>query len=270
MWQTLFHIPLNVAGLPIFGVGLLLAIWTVFSLGLLAYLVSRQGFNADTWSYVPLLLIVAAVIVWMVPALCDQQGLPIHGFGVMMLLGVLAAMALVLWRAKRAGLDPELIYTLAMWMIIPGIIAARAFYVIQYWPTQYWPVYQMQGGWALFGAVLNITQGGLTVYGGFIAGMAGLLAFAYQYKLPLLALADLVTPSMVLGLAIGRLGCLMNGCCFGGVCNLPWAITFPSSSFAYYSQVERGQMYGFTLSNNPDSAPILLAVDPHSPAGARA
>ncbi len=267
MWQTLFHIPLEIAGLPVFGLGLLLGLWAVFSVGLLAWLAWRQGFNADTWSYVPILLIVAAVIAWLLPALCDEHGFPIHGYGIMMLLAVVAATALAVWRAKRLGLDPDLIYSLALWMIVPGFVAARAFYVIEYWSTQYWPVYVERGGIALLGAALNIAQGGLVVYGGFIAGVCGLLVFAYKYKLPALALADLMTPSMLLGLAFGRLGCLMNGCCYGGVCNLPWAITFPPQSFAYLSQVERGQMYGFRLSGDPNAAPILLAVDADSPAG---
>ena len=107
------------------------------------------------------------------------------------------------------------------------------------------------------------------VYGGFMAGVLGLLAFAYKYKLPALALADLIAPSMLLGLAFGRLGCLLNGCCYGGVCTLPWAVTFPPQSFAYLSQIERGQMYGFRLSGDPNAAPILLSVETDSPAGAR-
>jgi phosphatidylglycerol:prolipoprotein diacylglycerol transferase len=267
MCQTLFHIPLQISGLPVFGLGILFVGWAIFSAGLLLYLARRQGFNAETWGYVPILLLIAAIIGWMLPALCDEQGLPIHGYGVMMLLAVVAATGLAVWRAKRLGLHPDLIYSLALWMIIPGIIAARTFYVVEYWSTQYWPVYQMQGGWALFGAVINITQGGLVVYGGFVAGMAGLVAFAYRNQLAPLALADLLAPSMLLGLAIGRIGCLMNGCCYGGECHLPWAITFPAHSYAYYNQLERGQMQGFTLSNDPRAAPVLLAVDPNTPAG---
>ncbi len=228
MWQTVFHIPLEIAGMRVFGVGLLLGIWAIFCLGLLAWLAWRQGFNADTLSYLPVMLLVAAVIAWLLPALCDQQGLPIHGFGIMMLLAVVAAMGLAVWRAKRVGLNSDLIYSIALWVIIPGIIAARAFYVIEYWSSQYWPVYQDRGGLAFVGAMLNIAQGGLVVYGGLLAGLLGLLSFARIHKLPLMALADLIAPSMVLGLAFGRIGCLMNGCCFGGECDLPWAITFPA------------------------------------------
>lgn len=267
MWQTFFHIPMEIAGVPVFGVGLLLGIWVLFGVGLMAWLAWRQGFNADTWGYAPILLIVAAVITWLLPALCDEQGFPIHGYGVMNLLAVVAATALCVWRARRAGIDAELIYSLAIWMIIPGIVGGRAFYVVEYWSTQYWPVYLQHGGLPLLGSVLNTAQGGMVVYGSFFGGMSGLLAFVHKYRLPWLALVDLIAPGMVLGLAIGRIGCLMTGCCYGGACHLPWAITFPPLSPAYYNQVERGQMYGFRLSGNPDAAPILLAVDADSAAG---
>ncbi|MGW8257837.1 MAG: prolipoprotein diacylglyceryl transferase family protein, partial [Thermoguttaceae bacterium] len=243
-------------------------VWVVFSAAVLGYLVWKQGFSADTWGYLPVLLLIAAAIVWMLPAICDERGLPIRGYGVMNLLAVLCAVWLATWRAKRVGLNPELIYSLALWMLIPGIILARSFYVIQYWSTQYWPVYQ---GMALFAAVINIAQGGMVVYGAFLGGTLGMLAFARREKLPLLALADLVAPSLVLGLAIGRIGCLMTGCCYGGVCDLPWAITFPRSSPAYLDQIQRGQIpaYGFTLRNDterPDAPPMVLTVDPASSA----
>jgi phosphatidylglycerol---prolipoprotein diacylglyceryl transferase len=267
MWQTLFHIPLEIGGLPVFGAGVLLVGWMIFSLGLLAWLARRQGFNADTLSYVPILVIVAAVIGWLLPALCDQDGFPIHGYGMMLLMAVLAALGLAVWRGKRLGLEPDLIYSLSLWMILPGIVAARAFYVIEYWDTQYYPVYVEHGAPALLGAVMNIAQGGLVVYGGFLAGVCGLLAFAWKYKLRAFALADLMAPSLLVGLALGRIGCLLNGCCYGGECHLPWAITFSNESFAYLSQVQRGQMYGFRISGDPNAEAMLLAVDADSPAG---
>ena len=93
-----------------------------------------------------------------------------------------------------------------------------------------------------------MTKGGLVVYGAFFGGVAGLLLFVRKHRLPLLAICDLIAPSMVLGLAIGRIGCLLNGCCFGAVCDHPWAITFPARQpRPIVAQVERGQMYGFTL-----------------------
>ena len=119
--------------------------WAVASVGVLACLAWRQGFNADTWGYVPILLLIGAIIRWVLPAICEPQGLPIHGYGVMMLLAVVAGTMLAAWRAKRVGLDPEVIFSLVFWMLVPGIVGARAFYVIEYWRPQYWPCLHRSG-----------------------------------------------------------------------------------------------------------------------------
>ena len=168
MCQTLFHIPATVAGCPVFGFGLLLAIWAVGSVVTLVLLVRRQGFNADTWGYVPILLLIGAIIAWLLPAICEESpegvplGLPIRGYGVMMLLAVVAGTLVAAWRAKRVGLDPDLIFSLIFWMLIPGIIGARAFYVIEYWKRDYWPAYAGEGGslGALLRSVLNMARAG--------------------------------------------------------------------------------------------------------------
>ena len=264
------------AGYPVFGFGLLLALWAVASVITLAVLARRQGFNADTWGYVPILLLIGAIIRWVLPAICEQSpsglplGLPIRGYGAMMLLAVVSGTLLAAWRAKRVGLNPDLMFTLIFWMLIPGIIGARGFYVIEYWSRDYWPAYADKGGslGALLGNILNLTQGGLVVYGSFIGGLLGMLLFVRKHRLPLLALADLIAPSMLLGLAIGRVGCLLNGCCFGGVCDHPWAIEFPATSPAYRAQAERGQMHGFDVGDDPDAKPsVVLKVVADSPAG---
>jgi len=269
MLQTLFYIPAEVAGIPVFGLGLLLAVWAVASVAVLARLVRRQGFNADTWGYVPILLLVGAIIRWLLPVIAEEgKGLPIHGYGVMMLLAVLAATGLSASRARRAGFDSEMIFSLIFWMLVPGIIGARAFYVIEYWP-EYWRTYVEPGGGLgpFVAAVLSVNKGGLVLYGAFFGGVTGLLLFVRKHRLPLLALCDLIAPSMMLGLAIGRIGCLLNGCCYGGLCHHDWAVSFPPGSPPYRSQVERGQMYGFALDANPAAEPVVRAVEPDSPAG---
>ena len=188
MCQTLFHIPATVAGYPVFGFGLLLALWAVASVITLAVLARRQGFNADTWGYVPILLLIGAIIAWLLPRICEVSpagvslGLPIRGYGAMMLLAVVSGTVLAAWRAKRVGLNPDLIFTLIFWMLIPGIIGARGFYVIEYWSRDYWPAYADKGGslGALLGNILNLTQGGLVVYGAFIGGLLGNASFRSQ------------------------------------------------------------------------------------------
>jgi len=228
MRQTLFYIPNEeIAGLPVFGRGWLLLAWAVFSIVLLIWLIRKQGSRAEAWGYAPLLVLVGAAIWFVLPRLCEPQGLPIRGYGVMLLVAVSSAVALAAWRARRLGVDPELIVTLAFWMFVPGIVGARAFYVIQYWPE-----FQRATPVETLGALVNVTQGGLVVYGSVIGGILGLMAFVYKYKMPPLATFDLMTPSFLLGLAIGRLGCLLNGCCYGETCDLLWAVTFPGSTWS--------------------------------------
>ena len=104
------------------------------------------------------------------------------------------------------------------------------------------------------------------MYGSLIGGMIALFIFTHRHHLPVLATCDLLAPSMMLGLAIGRIGCLMNGCCFGGPCDLRWAVTFPPDSPPYESQVARGEMYGFRISGDPAKPAVVLGVEPDSAA----
>ena len=132
MRSILFHIPATLFGLPMFGLGLLLAVWAVLSLVLLAWLIRRQGLSSDTLGYVPLLLVIGALVYWVLPSLCDSEGLPIRSYGMMMLLGILTGTALAIRRARPLGLDSDSVVTLVFWIVVPGIVGARMFYVIEY------------------------------------------------------------------------------------------------------------------------------------------
>lgn len=268
MLQTLFHIPNQIGGVPLFGFGLLLALWAVGSVVFLAWLVRRQGFSSDTQGYIPLLLVIGGAIWLVLPKLCDAHGLPIRGYGMMLLLAVVSAVGLAAWRAKRRGLDPDVIFNLAFWVFVPGLIGARVFYVIQKWPLEFEPILHTKGFWAVVGDVLNIAQGGLVVYGSIIGGIVGAVTFIYKYKLPPLATFDLLVPSLALGLAIGRLGCMMNGCCYGGDCHLPWAVSFPPGSPVHYHQFFDGDLavYGLKLAEHPQQLPQITDVAAESPA----
>ncbi len=125
MRQTLFYIPLEIAGYPLFGWGILLAVWAVVSAVVLATLLRRHGPNAETLGYIPLLGLVGLVIAFVLPAIAETQGLPIRGYGVMLLLALVASVGLALVRAKRRGLDPEIINSLGLWLITSGIAAAH-------------------------------------------------------------------------------------------------------------------------------------------------
>lgn len=266
MRSTLFHIPLEVAGVPLFGFGLLLAVWAICSLVLLAVLWRRQGFNADTQSYLPILAMFGLVILFL-PQIADPAGLPIRGFGLMLLLAVVSGVGLAMHRARQMKVDPELILSLAFWLFLFGIVGARLFYVVQKWPTEFSGRYSGSG---LLFALVNVTQGGLVVYGSVIGAALGLWIFCRRYRVPLLALCDLIAPSLALGLALGRVGCFLNGCCFGGMCDLPWAVQFPWESPPHVRQVQQGQvdLFGMVIDGSLGGPPVIREVVPGSLADA--
>ena len=272
MRSTLFYIPAEVAGVPVFGIGWLLFAWLVLSGLFLAVLIRRQGFNRDAASYVPFLAIIALIIVFGLPLLVEAdasgrtQGIPVRGFGVMLVLATIAGVGLAAYRAQRMGLDPEVIYSLAFCMFVAGIIGARLFYVIQKWNEFEQPTMA-----ATLQAVMNFTKGGLVVYGSVLAGVPAGVWFLWRRKLPILAVCDIIAPSMVVGLAIGRIGCFLNGCCFGGACpESSLGVTFPAGSPPYAQHQEAGWQSGVWLENNggkitvshvaPDSAAAKVGV----------
>ncbi len=260
MRQDLIHIPHQWLGVPVFGAGWLLMLWAVVSLTLLLYLWRRQGWNADTRSYLPLLALLGLMI-WLVlprleelPDVGPSRGLPIRGYGVMLLLGVLAGVSLAVREARRVGLDPDSVVSLCLHLFVWGIVGARLFYVIEYWP-QFSRATPLQ----TLAAVLNVIEGGLVVYGSLIGALVGGLWFLHRRALPVLATADLLAPSLAVGLALGRVGCFLNGCCYGGVCDAAWAVTFPSQSEPYAHQRSLGQLHGFRLAEAADGQAARVA-----------
>ncbi|MCR4412223.1 MAG: prolipoprotein diacylglyceryl transferase [Thermoguttaceae bacterium] len=265
MQQTLFFIPERIGGVPVFGFGVLLAVWAAASLAWMLYALVRYGWrNAETWNHA-LLLAVLGVVIWQVmPRIAvPGQGLPVRGYGVLLLLGILAGTGLTVWRGRRVGLDGEKVATLCFWGVVCGIIGSRAFYVIQYWPD-----FQRPTLGQTLGAIVNITQGGIVVYGALIGGLVGFAVYGIKEKMPLLASLDLLAPGMLLGLAIGRVGCFLNGCCFGGACDLPWAVRFPAGSPPYLHQAEHGDLFlqGLRIAGSPEAPPIIAEVEPGSAA----
>lgn len=161
--------------------------------------------------------------------LIELPGTPvrIYGFGLMFCLAFLAAIFLAAWRARRERLNPEWIYDLAVWILLGGIIGARGLYVIQYWGRRIKTLPDL----------FKIWEGGIVFYGGVVGGLVAGLVYARRKRLPILPILDAVAPAVVLGLAIGRIGCFLNGCCYGDRCELPWAVSFPPVSPPWYHQV---------------------------------
>ncbi len=277
MCSELFRIPYSWGGVPIFGFGVLLAFWAVASALTLASLVRRHGWSGETWGTIPMLVLLGAAIVGM-PRLFPD-GFPVRGYGVMLLLGISASVGAAAYRARQVGLNPELILSGAIWLVVSGIIGARLFYVIEYWGVRFGTGNLRD---TIF-EILNFPEGGLVIYGGFIGSAIGVLYFTRQHRIPFLALADLAAPSLMIGLAFGRIGCFLNGCCYGGETNLPWAVTFPKYSSRYEAdqplsarrytppytdQAARGELHGFRIEPQGDQPAVVSRVDAGSPAAA--
>lgn len=249
MLDTLVLVPHEAFGLPVFGWGWALGIWLVVATAIACVQGRRSGWSAETWSSLPLFLAVAAMLVFLLPRFEETDasgvpiGLPIRGFGVMVTLGVMSGVGLSAYAARREGLDPEWIYSLAFWMVAVGGAGARLFYVVQYWHE-----YQRDTWGATLGEVANFTRGGLVVYGALIGALAAATWFLRTRRLPLLAMGDLIAPGMLVGLAWGRIGCFLHGCCFGGLCSVSaLGVTFPYPSPPYEHQQAEGMFHGLRL-----------------------
>lgn len=144
----------------------------------------------------------------------------IHGYGLMIGLGVMAALLLGDYRSKKFGLNGDHIYGMTFSAVILGFIAARILFIITEWkgflqnPMQY-----------LAGA-------GFVVYGGIIGGALTIYGFCKIKKIDMLAYLDLMIPSVALAQAFGRVGCFLAGCCYGRETDSLLGVVFTNSDFA--------------------------------------
>lgn len=128
-------------------------------------------------------------------------------------------------RAARQGLDPHVVVDVSMLIIVAALVGSRLAWVAMRPDDVGWlAALHPFAGQAERGYV------GLTVTGGLPAATIAALAFFAWRRLPVLAYADLLAPSVMLGAAVTRIGCFLNGCCHGRVCDLPWAVAFPAGS----------------------------------------
>lgn len=133
-----------------------------------------------------------------------------------MVLGIIVAILLTLRLAKRAGISEESIFTSAFCIVIFGLIGARLVHVLDNLD-----LYSDDPA-----SIFAFWEGGLAWYGGLVGGFLGGAVYARVGKLSLARLADTVAPGVILGLAIGRIGCTINGDVSGTPTSLPWGIAY--------------------------------------------
>lgn len=177
----------------------------------------------------------------MIPELLHIGPIHLRSFGLMMAVAFLVGTYLAMVEARRRALDEDKIINVVLVALVAAVFGARALYVIEH-------LQEFRQEW---GSVLAMWQGGLTLYGGIVAGaFAGLVA-ARRMGLPRWMVADALTPSLALGTMFGRVGCFLNGCCYGRPTTLPWGVKFPHDSFAYLefgdTPVQPSQLYNAAL-----------------------
>ena len=159
-------------------------------------------------------------VIYTIPIL---GGVKIFGYGLMLFFAFLGSMNLAGRVARREKLDPEVVYDLALWVFVGGLVGARAFFVIQYWGIKIHS----------FAEIFRIWEGGIVLYGSIIGGTVAFFTYRFLRPFPLRPFLDIIAPALALGIALGRVGCFLNGCCYGDVCSLPWAVRFPEPSLPW-------------------------------------
>lgn len=151
------------------------------------------------------------------PTLFEIGPIAIRGYGLMWVIGILLAMFRASRVAKKYSFTAENILDLAMITVGAGIIGARLLDVALNW--------QDYSGDLL--RIVKIWEGGLSFFGGFLGGALGGIWYARKHNIPFWNGADIYAPSLALGYAVARLGCLFAGCCYGQPTDLPWGLCFP-------------------------------------------
>ncbi len=165
---------------------------------------------------------------------------PIYWYGVMVAASFLITVVHWSWLARREGRPEGFGSELGFWIMLSGILGARVAYIVanlDYFMTTPWEM-------------VRIDKGGLIWYGGFLGASLALIIFARRNKEPLMKLADFTISGVPLGHAIGRIGCFLNGCCYGTPTHGSWAV-YTADAWRYpvqlYEAVFNLLVYGILL-----------------------
>jgi phosphatidylglycerol:prolipoprotein diacylglycerol transferase len=179
------------------------------------------------------------------PILFEIPGwdLKVHSYGVMILCACLASLGISVWRARRDKIDTNIVYEVATWLFLGGVVGARGMYVLLH-PEMIHSAADIFRSW----------QGGNVFYGCILGGLTGSLLYWCRRPYPLAKMLDVAAPAVAIGAAVGRIGCFLNGCCDGALCSLPWGVQFPAGSHAWMRQFNAGLI--------SEAAPLSLPVHP--------
>src|SRR5262245_6065890 len=177
------------------------------------------------------------------PTLFHIGSIPIRSFGLMVLLGFVLALFYAMSTARRKlavfqsqssfltnaprksansaapsahPITPDHVFDMSLAALFVSIAGARILYVLL-------DLNEFRGNWW---EVFQVWTGGISVHGAIVSGSLYLWWYCWRHKLDFLEFADICAPAFALGYSIGRIGCFLNGCCYGYACSLPWASRF--------------------------------------------
>ncbi|HUF52229.1 MAG TPA: prolipoprotein diacylglyceryl transferase [Dehalococcoidia bacterium] len=169
------------------------------------------------------------------PTVFEVAGIEVTWHGVFTALGVIIGVTIAAWLARRMGYPEDMIYNVALALVIGGIIGARGLYVIENWSN-----FEDD-----LGEIFSLNAGGISIYGALIGGTIGGLGYAYFAKVPNIPRGlDIGAIGGIMGMAIGRIGDIINGEHFAKATDLPWGVVY----------------------TDPDSPAYPLRLEPQHPA----
>ena len=151
----------------------------------------------------------------MFPSICKIGPFTVYSYGLMLALAVFLCSYLLSRDVKKQGMESDFVFDFVFTCVLSGILGARIFYV--YLNLDYFLSYPLE--------IIMIQKGGLAFQGGLLMGVIAAIIFIKRKGIPVLLFFDLVAPYLALGHSIGRIGCFLNGCCFGRA--VSWGIYFP-------------------------------------------
>lgn len=164
----------------------------------------------------------------------------VRWYGIMFAIGVASGYYLMQRNRKYAGVTADQVADLTFLAVISGVVGARLFFVIEFFDSfKYTVVNGVMVKRTLpqvLMETLRVDHGGLVFYGGCILGIITLFVYCRRKKLDPLRMADLMAPSAVLGHAFGRIGCFLNGCCYGTPCHYAWGVSYPEVYHVCFGQ----------------------------------
>ena len=157
----------------------------------------------------------------MYPIIAKFGPVTIYSYGLLVAIAFLLGIFIARLEARRKSIKPDLLYDLSLYLVIGSLLGGRLYYLIFFNPQVFIrePL-----------SILKVWEGGLAIHGAVFGGILACFLFSRIHKTSFWKLADIVAPSVILSQAIGRIGCFLNGCCFGVPTESRFGVKFPAGT----------------------------------------